>query len=299
VTDRDESEFQPATPSESGFDADESTDPEIDLDSGGEDGPPDPQLDPTKSPGFDEAVESLDDIDIGRDDVTLGEATPAELTAADTTPVADDDSETLVETLTTGAPSERQRAALALVDRDPTDAVIEALADRARQDDDPDVRQFAVEALGELGVDAASTVAREALEDPNPWVRAEAVVVLDGLDRQAHAAAIEACLDDDHHAVRRNALLSLSKQRGSELLETVLAFVDDDSERVREWVAELLGGFDDERARSALERLREDDSDIVAEAAAHALESDGDRRELFTGSTVPIDQPAHDVPPDL
>ena len=296
MTDRDESEFHPSEP---GFDTDGLDDPEIDLDSSGDDGPPDPQLDPTKSPGFDDEVESLDEIDIGRDDVTLGEATPAELTAADTTPVADDDSETLIETLTTGAPSERQRAALALAERDPTDAVIKALADRARRDDDPDVRQFAVETLGELGVDAASTVAREALADPNPWVRAEAVVVLDGLDRQAYAAAIEACLDDDHHAVRRNALLSLSKQRGSELLETLLTFVDDDSERVREWVAELLGGFDDERARSALERLSEDDSDIVAEAAGHALESDGDRRELFTGSTVQIDQPTRDVPPDL
>ncbi|QSG13249.1 HEAT repeats containing protein [Halapricum desulfuricans] len=299
MTDRDESEFQPAPPSGSGFDADELTDPEIDLDPDGEDGPPDPQLDPTKSPGFDEEVESLDDIDVGRDDVTLGEATPAQLTAADTTPVADDDSAALVETLETGAPPERQRAALALAERDPTDTAVNALADRARSDDDPDVRQFAVEALGELGVDAASTVAREALDDPNPWVRAEAVVVLDGLDRQAHAKAIEARLGDDHHAVRRNALLSMSKQCGAELLATLLGFVDDDSERVREWVAELLGGFDDERARSALERLRGDDSDIVAEAAAHALESDGDRRELFTGSTVPIDQPNHDVPPNL
>lgn len=298
----DPDDFQPDATSESGFDGDDLADPELGTSESGHpeaDGPPDPQLDPAKSPGFDAEIESLADIEVGRDDVTIGTATPAELTVADTTPVADDGPAELLETLEAGPAPERRRAALALAEREPTDAAVDALAVRVREDSDPDVRQFAVEALGELGADIATTVAREALEDPNPWVRAEAVVVLDGRDRRAHADAIEARLEDEHHAVRRNALLSLSKHRGADLLETLLAFEDDDSERVREWVAELLGDFDDERARAALDRLREDDSDIVAEAAIHALDSDSDRRELFTGSTVPIDQPRHDVPPDL
>lgn len=298
----DPDDFQPDATSESGFDSDDLADPELGVSEGEHpeaDGPPDPQLDPAKSPGFDAEIESLADIEVGRDDVTIGTATPAELTVADTTPVADNGRTELLETLETDPAPDRRRAALALAEREPTDAAVDALAARVREDPDPDVRQFAVEALGDLGADVASTVAREALDDPNPWVRAEAVVVLDGRDRRGHADAIEARLEDEHHAVRRNALLSLSKHRGADLLETLLVFKDDDSERVREWVAELLGDFDDERARAALDRLREDDSDIVAEAATHALDSDSDRRELFTGSTVPTDQPRYDVPPDL
>ncbi|MCU4716951.1 HEAT repeat domain-containing protein [Halapricum hydrolyticum] len=298
----DPDDFQPDATSESGFDSDDLADPELGASESEHpeaDGPPDPQLDPAKSPGFDAEIESLADIEVGRDDVTIGTATPAELTVADTTPVADDGHAELLETLETGPAPKRRRAALALAEREPIDAVVDALATRVHEDPDPDVRQFAVEALGDLGADVASTVAREALDDPNPWVRAEAVVVLDGRDRRAHADAIEARLEDEHHAVRRNALLSLSKHSGADLLETLLAFEDDDSERVREWVAELLGDFDDERARAALDRLRDDDSDIVAEAATHALDSDSDRRELFTRSTVPTDQPRHDVPPDL
>ena len=262
-------------------------------------GPPDPQLDPTVSPGFAAGVESFEDIDVGREDVTIGEATPAEMSAADTSPVADDAVADLLETLEDGAVAERRRAALALGEREPSEAAIDGLVDAALEDSDGDVRQFAIESLGELGVDCAPDIARAALEDDDPWVRAEAVVVLDGQDREAQAEIIETCLDDDHHAVRRNALVSLAKHRGDDLLDTLCSMADDDSERVREWVAEFLGEFDDERARETLEILTQDDSDVVAEAAAHALDSDGERRELFVDSTTPTDPAGRTRPPDL
>ncbi|MEF8881190.1 MAG: HEAT repeat domain-containing protein [Halapricum sp.] len=263
------------------------------------DGPPDPQLDPTRSPGFNDDIESIEDIEVGREDVTIGDATPSELTAADTAPVADDGVSDLLETLADGDAADRRRAALALSDREASEQVTTALAGAVRDDPDPDVRQFAVEALGELSADCLSDVARDALTDENPWVRAEAVVVLDSHGRQAHSDLIEDCLEDDHHAVRRNAIVSLAKHREEDLLETLLQFVEDDSERVREWVAEFLGGIDDERARDGLNALTGDDSDIVAEAAANALDSDAERRELFTESTVPTDTSRLDTPPSL
>jgi len=263
------------------------------------DGPPDPQLDPTVSPGFGAGIESLEDIDVGREDVTIGEATSAEMAAADTTPVADDTVTDLVETLDGGSVAERRRAVLALGERDVNQAAVAALVDAALEDSDADVRQFAVESLGELGADCVPDVARAALEDDDPWVRAEAVVVLDGHDRAAHANIIECCLVDDHHAVRRNALVSLAKHRGDDLLSTLCAMADDDSERVREWVAEFLGGIDDERAMATLETLTDDDSDVVSEAAAHALDSDSERRELFVDSTTATDPAGRTHPPDL
>ena len=263
------------------------------------DGPSDPQLDPTRSPGFGRDVESFEDIDVGREDVTIGEATPSDLTAADTAPVADDSVDDLLATLENGDAADRRRTALALADRRASDRVERALSRAVRDDPDPDVRQFAVESLGKLATDELSTAVRDALADENPWVRAEAVVVLDDHDRVGHADVIEECLDDDHHAVRRNAIVSLAKHRGEALLGTLLAFVDDDSERVREWVAEFLGGIDDDRARDALTELTDDDSDIVAEAAANALDGDTERRELFTGSTAPTTASSQDTPPDL
>ncbi|MFQ3293784.1 MAG: HEAT repeat protein, partial [Natrialbaceae archaeon] len=185
----------------------------------------------------------------------------------------------------------------ALADRAASERVTGALSRTVRDDPDPDVRQFAVEALGKLQADGVSDVARDALADENPWVRAEAVVVLDNHDRRGHADVIEDCLTDNHHAVRRNAIISLAKHRGADVLETLLAFADDDSERVREWVAEFLGGIDDDSARDALNELTADESDIVAEAAANALDSDADRRELFTESITSTDPSRRDAPP--
>ena len=56
---------------------------------------PDPQLDPERSPGLHADIEALEDIEVGREDVTIGEATPAELAAADTEPVEGDDPSSL------------------------------------------------------------------------------------------------------------------------------------------------------------------------------------------------------------
>ncbi|WP_435101810.1 HEAT repeat domain-containing protein [Halarchaeum sp. P4] len=247
------------------------------------DGPADPQLDPERSPGFESSISALEDIEVSRDDVVIGTAEPHELTAADTDPVAGNAPDELLADLREGTATERQRAALELADRERTPAAVEALATAARDDADADVRQFAVEALGELGGDRAAAVARDATDDDDPWVRAEAIVALDHLDRAAHADHLDAALGDPHHAVRRNALVSLFKLRGEGALPALLDAVDDDSERVREWVAHLLGGIDDERASDALETLARDDVGVVAKTAVDALDTDAGRfRRQFT-----------------
>lgn len=256
------------------------------------DGPPDPELDPERSPGFGDAPVAIEDIDVGRD-VTLGEASPEELTASDTSRVADEEVVVLIEALRTAPPTERQRAALALADRRPSDPIIDALAEAATDDPDDDVRQFAVEALGKLGGDLAAETALAVLGDAEPWVRAEALVALDRLDRDGHAPAIEGCLTDDHHAVRRNAAISLFKRRGADALDDLLRLVDDPSDRVREWVAHMLGGISDDEATDALQQLRADESQIVRATAENALEVDPDRfRRRFTNtldeSTEPL-----------
>ncbi|EMA48666.1 MULTISPECIES: HEAT repeat domain-containing protein [Halococcus] len=247
---------------------------------------PDPQLDPRKSPGFDHTLDSLADIEVGRD-VTLGEMTPDELTASDTDPVADASARELLADLEDGSKTERRRATLALAETDGSAAVVNALSQIALGDDDSDVRQFAIESLAKLRADDAGDVALAiSHDDEDPWVRAEALVALDRIDREGYAERMEAALKDDHHAARRNALISLFKVRGEDIEDDAIEMATDPSERVREWAAHVLGGIDDDRARRTLEGMAtSDDSDIVALTARHARSVDPDRfRRRFTGA---------------
>ena len=251
------------------------------------DGPTDPRVHPEESPGFGEEPEGLEDIEVSRD-VTIGDASPRELQATDTAPLRGTEAAEKIADLREGDPVERRRAALALGEGRPTAAAIDALIEHGLADDDADVRQFAVEALGELGGERAGEAAVAACDDPDPWVRAEAVVALDRVDRVEYAETIEAALDDDHHAVVRNATVSLFKLRGEALLPVLLELSHADSERLREWAVHLLAGVDDERAADRLEAVAGDETEptVVRSTAAHSLDADpGKFRRQFSGGT--------------
>jgi len=259
------------------------------------DGPTDPQVHPEASPGFDEDPDGLEDIEVSRD-VTIGEASLRDLASSDTAPLETATTEERLALLVRGDAVERRRAALSLAEGERTEDAVEALVRVARTDEDDDVRQFAVEALGKLGGDRAAEGALAVTRDDDPWVRAEAFVALDRLDRRTHADRIEAGLEDDHHAVRRNAAISVFKRRGEDALSDLLALVDDPSDRVREWAVHMLGGVDDDRAREALRAVIGDDSepDLVRTTAARALEVDpGAFRRGFGGT---IDQMTTNLP---
>ncbi|AFK20934.1 HEAT repeat domain-containing protein (plasmid) [Haloferax mediterranei ATCC 33500] len=247
------------------------------------DGPPDPQLHPERSPGFGTEPAGFEDIEVDRD-VTIGEASLAELGASDTEPVENDAVSDLLASLAGDDVIERRRAALALAEREQDERIVRALRSAATTDDDAEVRQFSVEALAKHGGSLAAQTARTLTDDPEPWVRAEAVVALDRLDRDEHEDVIASALDDEHHAVRRNAIVSLFKLRGEDTLSVLVGAADDPSERVREWVAHLLGGIDHEQADETLVELTDDESSIVRETAIRAREVDaGSFRRQFTG----------------
>ncbi|WP_336037267.1 HEAT repeat domain-containing protein [Halobacterium yunchengense] len=251
------------------------------------DGPTDPRVHPEESPGFGEAPDGLEDIEVSRD-VTIGEASPRELQATDLAPVAGDSAAEKVEALCEGDAVERRRAALALGEESASEAVVDALVGVGLRDDDADVRQFAVEALGELGGERAGAAAVETLGDENPWVRAEAVVALDRIDRARYESHLEDALDDGHHAVERNAAVSLFKLRGEAMVDVLLEQSRAESERLREWAAHLLAGVDDERATERLEELAgsDDEPRVVRSTAARSLDADpGKFRRQFTGGT--------------
>jgi HEAT repeat protein len=251
------------------------------------DGPTDPRVDPEKSPGFGEDPDGLADIEVSRD-VTIGEATPRELQATDIAAITDENVEEKVGGLRDGDLVDRRRAALALGEEEPAETVVDALVNLGLDDEDADVRQFAVESLGNLGVEGAGEAAVAMLGDEDPWVRAEAVVALDRIDRRRFESHVEAALSDEHHAVKRNAAVSLFKHRGEAMLDVLLEQSRDGSERLREWAVHLLAGIDDERAERRLREVAGDDSEpkVVRSTAARSLEADPGRfRRQFTGGT--------------
>jgi HEAT repeat protein len=251
------------------------------------DGPTDPRVHPEESPGFGEEPDGLEDIEVSRD-VTIGDASPRELQATDTAPLRGTDAAAKIEDLVDGDPVERRRAALALGEGQPSEVAVDALIEHGLNDDDADVRQFAVEALGELGGERAGEAAVTACDDPDPWVRAEAVVALDRIDRGEYAATVEAALDDDHHAVVRNAMVSLFKRRGEALRPVLLELSHAESERLREWAVHLLAGVDDERALERLEAVASDETEskVVRSTATRAIDADpGKFRRQFNGGT--------------
>jgi HEAT repeat protein len=250
------------------------------------DGPTDPRVHPEESPGFGEEPDGLEDIEVSRD-VTIGEATPRELRATDLAPIVGQDVAETIHELREGDVVERRRAALGLGEESRSRAVVEALV-LGLADEDADVRQFAVESLGNLGGEAAGEAAAGTLSDPDPWVRAEAVVALDRIDRERFEPHIEEALDDGHHAVERNAAVSLFKLRGEGMLDVLLEQSHGESERLREWAVHLLAGVDDDRARERLREVAGDDSEasVVRSTAARSLEADPGRfRRKFTGGT--------------
>lgn len=194
---------------------------------------------------------------------------------------AEDESE-LREALGAARVQTRRDATLALVDLAETglDAeTVERLGGRAVEDENADVRQFAVEALGVAG--SGLDAVRSALEDPEPWVRAEAVVAI---SRTVESAApLYEALDDDSGWVRRNAVIALGKRGTVEQSRLVECIKSDPHPPVREYAAQFLGDVADdvEEAERILAAVlaREANAFVRAKAAQSLGKLGTDRAE--------------------
>ncbi|WP_225334360.1 HEAT repeat domain-containing protein [Halomicrobium urmianum] len=175
----------------------------------------------------------------------------------------------LREVLSGDAARTRREAALALVDgaeESLDDATVAALTERVRGDDDADVRQFAVEALGVAGTGREAI--ETALDDPEPWVRAEAVVALSRAGGDADR--LREALGDDSGWVRRNAVIALGKLDAADQDLLVERVKSDPHPAVREYAAQFLGRdpTDREEAERILAALLAREANAFARAKA-------------------------------
>lgn len=181
----------------------------------------------------------------------------------------------VLEAFTSDEAFERQEAAFACAQRAPDGAldpaIREELEERAREDPDAEVRQFATEALGHL--DDAQDVIAVALDDPEPWVRAEAAFAMATQDDPDWEPVREG-LDDEDGWVRRNTVQVLG-ENGELTPEEILSLArEDDHPPVRETAVEIAPHLDvpEDTIVAVLVDLLAWDGDAIARAkAAHAL----------------------------
>jgi len=196
-----------------------------------------------------------------------------------------DDEDALRAALDADAGTRRRDAALGLVDLAAADGLgaetRRALRAAVEDDPEPDVRQFAVEALGYGAGDGGVATIRDALADDEEWVRAEAVVAL---SRTApDPEAFRAALADDSGWVRRNAVIALGKTETATAEDLVDRIRNDPHAGVREYACGFLPSVDDdvdraERILAAL--LARDPAAYVRAKAATGLGTLGtDRAE--------------------
>jgi protein-tyrosine-phosphatase len=157
---------------------------------------------------------------------------------------------------------------------------VDGLLRIAGSDLDPDVREAAVRALGDLGDDRAVDPLIAALgqsqEIPLVWVR-EAIVR--SLGKIGDARAVEpliAELTDSDSGVRETAIASLGQIGDVRAVEPLIAVLGEPFHTLREAAIRSLGELGDARAVEPLIAVLGDRSDSLREAAATALGAIGD-----------------------
>ncbi|MXR40698.1 HEAT repeat domain-containing protein, partial [Halobaculum sp. WSA2] len=169
----------------------------------------------------------------------------------------------------------RRDAALGLVDAAADGLAGETasrLAERVERDGDPDVRQFAVEALGAAGADESAIV--PAFDDSNEWVRAEAVVALARAAPDEAGEGLRDALADDSGFVRRNAVIALAKTGAADAGTLRERLKEDPHAGVREYAAKYLATFPGEESETVTVLaavLARDPEAFVRAGAATAL----------------------------
>ncbi|QZP39662.1 HEAT repeat domain-containing protein [Halobaculum magnesiiphilum] len=155
-----------------------------------------------------------------------------------------EDEQTLQTSLRAPEAATRRDAALGLVDAAEeglAGETLSRLAERVERDGNPDVRQFAVEALGVAGADAPAIA--PAVDDSNEWVRAEAVVALARAAPESAGERLREALTDDSGYVRRNAVIALAKTGTADAATLRERLKEDPHAGVREYAAKYLATF--------------------------------------------------------
>ena len=127
-------------------------------------------------------------------------------------------------------------------------------------DPDPRVRKAAIQSLGKVGDEIATSLARLLLKDPAAFVRAHAARALGELERVEAAAAVAELLGDQDWWVRVAAKASLEAM-GSEIWPVLMRCLEHHDEFVRNGAAEVFQNLGILDSLIVMEAASDDPSD--------------------------------------
>jgi HEAT repeat protein len=152
------------------------------------------------------------------------------------------------------------------------DAVTPLVA--ALEDDSVDVREAALQALSHLGAQFRPELTRALtplLEHEDSQVRMYAVTVIGRLDGDDIAAHLAFAIKDESSEVRSAAIRAIEGKGGSSLLPVLMLALTDEESEVRALAARALGQSGDTQAVKPLELALQDEDMWVRAAAVRSL----------------------------
>lgn len=153
----------------------------------------------------------------------------------------------------------------------------EALLRRSlKTDPEPDVQAAAADAIGALGIAQAYGDLAEAYEQTSEWlVKFSIVAALGELGNPDAFDLLQAAVQADNELISTAAIGALGELGDERGLPILLDHTNHPDWQVRHRLVQALSHFQQQAdAKKALQQLAQDESPIVAEAAAHYVSSD-------------------------
>ncbi len=129
---------------------------------------------------------------------------------------------------------------IAELEKQPTDAALVELVPML-SNEDPAVRLAAIEALGDMTLEATIPLLSMALNDPHSQVRIVALEALDSHDDKSVASSIESCLYDQDRDVRLTAIETLSDFESATVVHALASLLSDPDWQIRQHAVNALG----------------------------------------------------------
>jgi HEAT repeat protein len=145
---------------------------------------------------------------------------------------------------------------------------LELLRDALRNDPETDVQAAAADALGGLKFKEAFEDIKAVYESTNEWLLKFSIIAALGEMGEPQAFDLLAnAIQSDIALVSTAAIGSLGELGDPKAIPILLKYVESDDWQVRHRVTQALGQFDTPEVKTALEKLSQDTSTTVAEAA--------------------------------
>ncbi|MDB9529874.1 HEAT repeat domain-containing protein [Oscillatoria sp. CS-180] len=145
---------------------------------------------------------------------------------------------------------------------------LDLLRDALLNDPEADVQSAAADALGGLQMTEAFEDLRSVYETTEEWLLKFSIIAALGEMGDARAFdMLASAIESDITLVSTAAIGSLGELGDPRAVPLLLPYVDADDWQVRHRVTQALGQFDSPQAKAALEKLSQDTSATVADAA--------------------------------